>query len=240
MCPSRVARFSLGFVLGLNAVSLSGTTFTVTTTADSGAGSLRQAVIDANAAAGPHSIAFNIAGSGTHSIALTTDLPSVSVPAGITIDGTTQPGFAGTPLIEVHRDTDISKCFDFVGTPATVKALAINRCGAAIVSSSGPVLGLTLLGSRLGTDPSGTVALPNRSGVSLVGSGINMIGGSTAGDGNIISNNGQYALTTSGATTVRGNYIGVDVTGSVAMPNYSGITCHGRLLVGGTRRARET
>ena len=44
------------------------TTFTVTTTADSGPGSLRQAILDANALVGPDDILFNIAGSGVQKI----------------------------------------------------------------------------------------------------------------------------------------------------------------------------
>ena len=39
-------------------------TFTVTNTADSGAGSLRQAILDANATAGADVIEFNIASAG--------------------------------------------------------------------------------------------------------------------------------------------------------------------------------
>jgi hypothetical protein len=73
-------------------------TFTVTNTADTGAGSLRQAITDANTAgAGPHTIAFNIPstsltgsfGSKRAVIALATPLPAIAV-AGVTIDGTTQ------------------------------------------------------------------------------------------------------------------------------------------------------
>ena len=45
-------------------------TFTVTSTADSGAGSLRQAILDANATPGADTIAFNIIGRGVHTIAL--------------------------------------------------------------------------------------------------------------------------------------------------------------------------
>src|SRR5262249_40610536 len=117
--------------------SLSASVFTVTTTADSGPGSLRQAVTDANAAAGPHTIAFNIAGGGTHSIALATDLPAIVIAEGLTIDGTTQPGYTDTPLIEVHRDDTNAICFFMSFTPATVKALAINRCGTGISNTSG-------------------------------------------------------------------------------------------------------
>ena len=39
-------------------------TYTVTSTADSGAGTLRQAILDANANPGADTIAFNIVGSG--------------------------------------------------------------------------------------------------------------------------------------------------------------------------------
>ena len=69
-------------------------TYSVTTTADSGAGSLRQAIIDANAnsttAASPHLISFSIAGSGVQTIALSTALPQITQPT--VIDGTTQSG----------------------------------------------------------------------------------------------------------------------------------------------------
>jgi len=65
MRMSRVVSFSAALGLAF-AASLSATTYTVTTTADTGVGSLRQAITDANNAAGPHTIAFNITGSGTH------------------------------------------------------------------------------------------------------------------------------------------------------------------------------
>jgi hypothetical protein len=54
--------------ISLSAISLSAATFTVTSTADSGAGTLRQAIIDANAAAGADTINFSIAGAGPHSM----------------------------------------------------------------------------------------------------------------------------------------------------------------------------
>ncbi|HEY4760201.1 MAG TPA: DUF4347 domain-containing protein, partial [Thermoguttaceae bacterium] len=65
-------------------------TYVVTTTADSGAGSLRQAISDANANAGLDSITFNIAGAGVHTISPTSALPTITSP--VAIDGYTQPG----------------------------------------------------------------------------------------------------------------------------------------------------
>ena len=64
--------------------------FPVINTNDSGAGSLRQAITDADAAGDGSVITFQIPGSGVQTIAPTTTLPAVT--AAITIDGTTQTG----------------------------------------------------------------------------------------------------------------------------------------------------
>src|SRR5215204_4989182 len=73
--------------------------FTVTGTGDSGAGSFRQAILDANANPGQDTVMFNV-GTGVQTITLLTPLPDVSDP--LIIDGTTQPGFTGTPLIVLN------------------------------------------------------------------------------------------------------------------------------------------
>ena len=69
---------------------LAAATFTVTNTNDSGAGSLRQAILDANANAGLDTIAFNIPGAGVHTITPATPLDTITDP--VTIDGYTQLG----------------------------------------------------------------------------------------------------------------------------------------------------
>lgn len=83
--------------------------FVVSNTDDSGAGSLRQAILDANADAGAiakagisagfpsETINFDIPGSGVQTIAPATALPAINFPT--TIDATMQPGYAGTPLV---------------------------------------------------------------------------------------------------------------------------------------------
>src|SRR5690349_8551987 len=73
------------------------TTFTVTSNGDLGIGTLRQAIILANAMPGADTIAFNI--TGTPTIHPLTALPAVTGPT--TIDGTTQPGYAaaGHPIV---------------------------------------------------------------------------------------------------------------------------------------------
>src|SRR5687767_14718872 len=73
-------------------------TLLVTNTNDSGAGSFRQAILDANAIPGADVIIFSIS-SGAQRITLTSLLPVIS--DAVTIDGTTQPGFAGSPILEI-------------------------------------------------------------------------------------------------------------------------------------------
>ena len=72
--------------------------YTVTNLAASGDGSLLDAIADANSHPGADTITFAI-GSGAQTIRLGSILPTVTGP--LTIDGTTQPGFASTPLIVI-------------------------------------------------------------------------------------------------------------------------------------------
>lgn len=82
----------------------------VTNTNDSGAGSLRQAILDANAntttSAAPHQITFNIPGSGVQTIAPTTALPQMIQPT--VIDGTTQPGSSCGTLVPLDANGAIT------------------------------------------------------------------------------------------------------------------------------------
>src|SRR6185369_3198708 len=72
----------------------------VTNTADSGPGSLRQAILNSNASVGVvDTIRFAI-GTGVQTIRPLSPLPTITDP--VIIDATTQPGFAGTPLIELN------------------------------------------------------------------------------------------------------------------------------------------
>ncbi|MFI5459139.1 MAG: Ig-like domain repeat protein [Isosphaerales bacterium] len=71
----------------------------------------------------------------------------------------------------------------------------------------------------LGLDATGTKAIENEyAGVQDSGSG-NIYGGTASGLGNVISGNGDGGLDTSGSVTIEGNYIGTDVTGTVALGN---------------------
>ena len=131
--------------VGVSAVLFSpqahATTFTVTNTNDSGAGSLRQAITNANndssaTSTAPHLINFNIAGSGVQTITPASALPTINRPT--TIDGTTQsgascgtlvptlPATSNTPhnlTVEINAANLSTGAFLFVGSGATGSAI---------------------------------------------------------------------------------------------------------------------
>src|SRR2546421_6721826 len=75
-------------------------TFTVTSTADAGPGTLRQAILDANASPTPDTIDFNLPTGAAPKIAPQAELPHITGPT--IVDGSTQPGYTpGRPVVEL-------------------------------------------------------------------------------------------------------------------------------------------
>jgi hypothetical protein len=208
----------------LNARVVAASTFTVTSTSDSGPGSLRQAILDANSNAGADVITFNI-NSGVQRITLLSLLPGITDP--VTIDGTSQPGFAGVPIIEVTPDPQLigDGLYITVGN-STVRGLVLNRFrGHAIKIETGG--GNVIEGNYIGTDTSGNTAAANFSnGIFILTSSGNRIGGVTTAARNVISGNFQngvhMALGASG-NLVQGNFIGLNAAGTSALPNEAGV-----------------
>ena len=101
----------------------------VTTTADSGPGSLRQAIFDANSGARGGVITFNIGVGGAQTISPTSPLPAAS--GATTIDGTTQPGYTGTPLITLDGGAAGANAdgLQLLGGGSTLKALTMTHFG---------------------------------------------------------------------------------------------------------------
>src|SRR5262245_17054131 len=101
-------RLRAGLAALLVASALPAATFTVTNTTDSGAGSLRQAIIDANAAAGLDTIAFNVSGAGCDGGGVCTITPASTLPvisSPVLIDGYTQPGTSSNTNAEGALNT---------------------------------------------------------------------------------------------------------------------------------------
>jgi len=186
--------------------------------------SLREAITMANALLGADRIEFAI-DAGLQTIDLLSALPAITDP--VTIAGQTQPGFAGTPLIELNGAGAGSSQHALVLKPgaagAVVRSLIINRFdGNGIRISSG---GCRVAGCFIGTNASGSTALGNNLGGVFLGAGSsgNVIGGTRASARNIISGNTNYGVWIEGAGTfsnaVMGNYIGTDVTGTLDLGN---------------------
>jgi uncharacterized repeat protein (TIGR01451 family) len=204
-------------------VTVSGATVVVTNTNDSGAGSLRQALLDAQSAVctSPCAITFNIP-APPFVIQPATNLPGVA--SNTTVDGTTQPGYAGIPIVEVDGNL-ISSGGTFIlgGTNAKLTGLAITNSNAGAYGIRITGTGNFVEANYIGLDPLGA-ADGNNIGIRVDGNN-NKIGGSTPAKRNIISGNSTGVLMANPATgnLVSGNYIGIDPTGTATRPNGVGI-----------------
>ncbi|HEY9285660.1 MAG TPA: Calx-beta domain-containing protein, partial [Pyrinomonadaceae bacterium] len=216
-------------------------TLVVTNTNDGGAGSLRQAILDANAQAGAQTVTFQIAGAGVRSIALLSPLPAIT--EAVQIDGSTQPGYAGAPVVELNGAAAGAGASGLVVAAgnSTVRALVVNRFAAngIVLQTNG---GNTVAGCYVGTDAAGAAALANGQIGILVSSAGNTIGGTSAGARNVVSGNGNAGILISGAAAtgnaVQGNYVGTDAAGTAAVANaFNGVQINnsaGSNTVGGT------
>src|SRR6266568_1721825 len=201
-------------------------TFVVTNTADSGPGSLRQAILDANARLGPDAITFSIA-SGAQTISPLSPLPFVTDP--VIVDGTTQPGFTDSPIIELNGSlvSGGGNGLSILTGGSTVRGLVVNSFGDGygILLSDGA--SNLVEGNYIGTDLTGTNRKPNGTGVCVSLSDNNTIGGITPQARNLISGNNGHGLILSNANEnlICGNLIGTDRDGLRSLNNsYSGIS----------------
>ena len=200
-------------------------TFTVTNTNDDGPGSLRQAILDANARAGADAIKFNIAGSGVNTISPSSALPGIK--QAVTIDGYSQPGSSPNSrttgaidaviLVEINGfDAGSRPGLDIEASNVVVRGLAINRFPAPGISIFGGK-GVRIEGNFIGTDPSGTFDRGNDGGVVIEAGREHSIGGSTPDKRNLISGNNIGAAVSVGGVggnKVQGNLVGVQKDGS--------------------------
>jgi len=215
----------------------------VDTTNDSGAGSLRQAILDANAdPLVPHVIQFSI-GSGVQTIQPLTALPAITAPYTM-IDGTTQSGWAvNNPVIVLDGSQLTPFTIDGLTLSGThhclVRGLVINggfNNGILITDdSTNSANNNSVVGCFIGTDQTGSSSNPNNNGIAITSSTnlnniFNKIGGEIAQERNLISgnqNNGILLQTNVNFSIIRNNFIGTDINGTTAIPNLNGITIIG-------------
>jgi trimeric autotransporter adhesin len=251
--------------------------------------SLREAINAANANADTDTITFNIPGPAPHRIQVTGGgLPAINFPA--VVDATTEPDFSGTPIVELdgtlaaangiglalRGGASIVRGFvinrfprtgiillargsyliedNYIGTDVTGTAargngehgIVISRefftntnnailrnvisgnvgWGIQIVGGDFEAGSNVIRGNRIGTDVSGTVALGNTiDGIRILAPN-NTIGGTGAGDRNVISGNQRHGMIISGqgngnGNLVHGNFIGTQADGTSALGNGS-------------------
>ncbi len=182
--------------------------------------SLADAIVTANGAAGQQTIAFNIPGSAPYTIRPTAALPSIS---DTIIDGTTQPGFAGSPIVVVDGSLTTFSDGLTVNSNSVIRGLVVHSFrynGIELIGNNNVVAG-----NYLGVDVTGTLARPNFDSGIIIGGNNNLIGGAAASDRNVISGNDDQGINMAGhatnayQNTVQGNYIGTNASGTAALPN---------------------
>lgn len=207
-------------------------TWAVTTAADAGPGSLRQALLDANGRPGRDRIVFDVPGAGPHVIAVLSPLPVVTDP--VVIDGFTQPGAGGFPCDRPDWRPAIELAGHNAGPGADglvlrtiaceIRGLAINRFSGAGLRLEGGGLHV-VSGNHLGTGLVGTEPRGNVGGGLMVRDSAQNILGSQAPCvvGNVISGNGSHGIHVSGpgatGNVINGNRIGTDAAGTGALAN---------------------
>ncbi len=202
---------------------------------DSGQGSLRQCLLNANALAnaglaqvgrpaGIDNVICMLADgtprpglsasyasqftAGVASIALTSALPAVSSPA--VIDAQTQPGWTSAPIVEVGGAGAGAGAIGFSLTAGqtTVRGLTINRFASHGIAVSAAGVD-TISGCWIGLNATGTAAAANGGhGIAITGAPSNVVGGTTPTARNVISGNAQNGVSILGAAATGNRVLG--------------------------------
>ncbi|MEZ5454215.1 MAG: SdrD B-like domain-containing protein, partial [Thiothrix sp.] len=222
---------------------------TIVNTNDTGQGSLRQIITNANLLGDEASLALTgrVAGkeylipqlpttdtgynANTHywSISLKDSLPDITGP--VVLDGSLQSGFVAMPVIELSGNsagTDVNGLTLATGSDgSTIRKLAINQFHGVAVHINGSG-GHTLQANHIGINPAGATGRGNMAGGILLDyASNNMIGGTANGTGNIIAFNngpGVSVRTGSGQNAILGNSIYSNATGLGIDLNADGVT----------------
>jgi hypothetical protein len=196
-------------------------TIAVTNINDSGTGSLREAINSANANLGD-TIIFSISGTPPYTITPLSPLPEITAP--VILDGTTQPGFVDTPVIEIDGSNAGLGTDGLVisASNSGVRGVNIHSFDGDGITLSNSIGNNVIELSFIGTDPSGNYDMGNgQNGVNIISSPGNrvlnsMISGNDANGIRIANVN--YPVN---PTFIQGNNIGVNLSGTVPLGNTS-------------------
>ena len=190
---------------------------------------LREAISAANTG---DTISFNIPGSGVRTINATSGFV---ITKAVTIDGATQSGFSGAPLIEINgagAGAGVSGLS--VNAPnVIIKGLIVNRFSGYGINFDS-VGNSSVQGCYIGTNAAGTAASANGTGgIRINASGIT-IGGTTAGSRNVISGNALTLNVTAkprpDVVAAAGGVVIVGGMGSQVLGNFIGTSADGTVL----------
>jgi uncharacterized repeat protein (TIGR01451 family) len=187
-----------------------------------------------------------ISGNGVHGVFLSSGLASDNLVLGNRIgtdaDGKAALGNSGSGIWIEGADNTIGG--PLAGCGNLISGNGPQHQGSGVIAggvviSGGFATGNVLQGNDIGTDVTGTMAVPNfPAGVDIVDAPNSLIGGTDPGDGNVISANAGTGLNLEGAaegTLIEGNLIGTDRAGTAALGNRGdgvGIDSN-RITVGG-------
>ena len=209
-------------------------TFTVTNTLDNTkTGSLRWAITQVNADKSKtvDTIDFNIPGAGPFTVSPTSALPAIT--HSVFINGYSEPH--SSPNTATDSDNAViliqlsgasagfADGLQIIASNSTVSGLAINQFnqyGIRLFSGADDVIS----GDFVGTDPTGSYALPNiDAGVTIDDSKNDVVGGTSAAARDIISGNTNqnlYIIDGSSGVVVRGNFLGLTASGTSTLSDY--------------------
>ncbi len=207
-------------------------TFTVTNTNDTGSGSLRQAITDANSAFGPDNIIFNIptsdsqynSGTGVWTITPITELPMLT--GGYTnIDATTQTTNQGNtnsfgPEIVIDGSNTLQYGLAMVTPNNSVHGIILGQFMYGILIYNNTATQNIVDQCWLGVGPDGQTAFPNDFGVVVNNNATNNFITSCLISGNTTAG---IVISEANSVTITGNKIGVNYNSSLALPNGDGI-----------------
>ncbi|HVO75781.1 MAG TPA: right-handed parallel beta-helix repeat-containing protein [Ignavibacteriaceae bacterium] len=210
--------------------------FLVTSTNDDGQGSLRQAIIDANAKPGLDTIAFNIPGSGPFKIQPNSALPDITDP--VFINGYSQPASSPNTNPFSEGDNAVLK-IELDGTNSAygliinagnsiVRGLIFNHChhsGIELHKLGGNIIEGNFFGTNF-------LSAVNSVSINIYSS-YNKVGGINSAERNVISGSGSgeeaglVIRDSASGNIVKGDLIGTDASGMTALGVGIGVKIYG-------------